>query len=735
MPSTPWVPQVSLVVDGQTQVSAEDVNPILEQLIQREQYLYEKFADANDLSVLTAFGQQIHPDEVENNTITAGLLQIGYFANDADGVGVKRAITSLSTSPTTSTFAPNNSSYPFGIISTVYADNTVDLWIQGLATLPTNIDDPTNGMLDFVATGTPETFRVGPYYLSQKTPGKITANPSGVNVLVGYALSKTLFLLNPSVNQLSQLFINFRFNMLDRPTAVPVLTTDTWTIPNSNMARLGWVDVNWLLANNPSALSGYTVPAGAQFFYNIPAAFTTDEGDNAATDGVANGTTTFTSASANFTSPLIGNYITIVGKGKYTIVGVNSTHSLTLDGIVATGTALHYSVSSVSVNEETEQTDLFKALPPQPADFSILTVNGVQQGFRDDYNPTGIYSIDQYGIWWFYNAADTQPWSSDLASGWAPANWPTNKGADDTRPHLFINFIKFNPSFKNLIVSSLAPYVDDTNNTSASITFVDKTTLQPSTSGDLLLKFAPQFNANVTPTSAASAVSDFLFDSVSGKFTKTIVPVVSSIAGAPNSGILVTPSTTNPGQFIISYQAAGISGQVYDMQPQGAEMDFFGNSSHTYLKFPNIGVPRTYGVVGKIILPEYFPAQQQMYIVLHLIGSTNASGANINIGWYFSYNVSTVINGAAPPAVLTANSTGSNAILSTDSTPTLVTTPLPSNYVANQAYKIKTAGLSIPMANIGPDSVVNFRLTRSILGSNNYAGDVGLLAAYWSIAP
>jgi len=99
----------------------------------------------------------------------------------------------------------------------------------------------------------------------------------------------------------------------------------------------------------------------------------------------------------------------------------------------------------------------------------------------------------------------------------------------------------------------------------------------------------------------------------------------------------------------------------------------------------------------------------------------------------FSFNVSTVINGAAPPVILAANSTGSNAVVTNDTNAGPVTLTLPTNYTTQQAYKLKSASLAIPAANIGEDSIVNFNISRAFSGSNLYTGDIGVLAVYWSL--
>jgi len=66
------------------------------------------------------------------------------------------------------------------------------------------------------------------------------------------------------------------------------------------------------------------------------------------TDGVATGTTTFTSASATFTAAAhLKKFITITGKGTFQILQVNSANSVGLSGVVATGTALVYKVGGI----------------------------------------------------------------------------------------------------------------------------------------------------------------------------------------------------------------------------------------------------------------------------------------------------------------------------------------------------------------------------------------------------
>lgn len=61
-----------------------------------------------------------------------------------------------------------------------------------------------------------------------------------------------------------------------------------------------------------------------------------------AADGVTNGTTTFTSASASFPASIVGQYINIFGKGRFEIVARTNATTITLSGSPSSGTSLAY---------------------------------------------------------------------------------------------------------------------------------------------------------------------------------------------------------------------------------------------------------------------------------------------------------------------------------------------------------------------------------------------------------
>lgn len=69
------------------------------------------------------------------------------------------------------------------------------------------------------------------------------------------------------------------------------------------------------------------------------------------TDGAANGTTTFTSATAAFTTADEGERIYIASRGLYTIVTRSSATDVVLDGTVAAGTSLAWNFGEARIFE------------------------------------------------------------------------------------------------------------------------------------------------------------------------------------------------------------------------------------------------------------------------------------------------------------------------------------------------------------------------------------------------
>lgn len=682
MPITPWVPAVRTIKDGED-VSQITVNKPLNQLIQREQHLYEKFEELLGKSVLISYNQEVHPDEQAGaSPIISGELNVVYFKSDASGNGLCRAKAGFSSANSQSMYTPDKSNYAFGIIRDLNPDGTANCYIEGLCELSVDIDDVDNGLIE-VERGpggqviNVETFEVGPYYLSRKFPGKITKNPAGIPTYAGYALSKRQFLLHPAVDEFSQFFINYRYNLLDRPAATPVLDDGVWEIPGTTemLNRLGWVPA--------SLLEGiYIVPPGAKFYYNIPSSFAREQG-------------------------------------------------------------------ILSENEIIEASELRTLLPPVPANFIELTVNGVSQRLRDEYTPDGIYKINDYGIWWFADEEGLQPWADDLALfsvPWEPDDWPTYKGSDARRPRFFISFSKFNPALRTQLVSSLRPFVDPgVENSSSFVQFyLRDNPNKTSSTGDLLVKVTPQFiergrnTTFVTPSTltttytAGRAVADLGYDQVQGKFLKTLTPVVSELVGI--GGISVSPVNpgVNDGKYSVAYMASGVYGHVDSIEPINARLEFRG--LHSYIKLPfarPVTVP--YGLIGKIVLPKKVINSAQLSLTMQVFGTSGyqLTSGDRKIVFNFEYAISTAQNSDAPPAVIAANKVITPLAQHT-SLLTVELTPPGQGYEPYTSTNLEKV-FTIPASVLGEDSVVNFKLLRSFSENENYVGDIGMLAMYWGI--
>lgn len=265
MSTTPWVPVVNKI-QNRTEVSAEVVNPIIDQHTQREQYLYEKFQELTNKSVLVAYDQPLLDEPP--------LAKVGrpvFYSKETNKIGLKLATVAFETTNLhQASFLIANSSYTVGLIKSISSNGkTADVYLYGLVELDFNIDNPTYGVVQTNETGLTSddadpAFQPGPYFLSRSESGKLTRNPAGVAIYVGYAITQRQFLLAPNVSEFNKLFTQYYYTVLDRPAGVPSVSGNTWTINNANTALVGWIPVA------TAASLGYIVPPNAKFFYNLP---------------------------------------------------------------------------------------------------------------------------------------------------------------------------------------------------------------------------------------------------------------------------------------------------------------------------------------------------------------------------------------------------------------------------------------------------------------------------------
>ena len=684
MSLTPWLPLVRRIKDGEP-VDQATVNVPIDQLTQREQHLYEKFNEISGKSALIAFSQPIHPSEIEY--IKPNALNIVYYRSDSSGEGLARSITGFSSSQASSMFSPKPSNYSFGIIKAIYpTDKTADLFIEGLCEFDVAIDHADLGILQ-----PGEDFSVGPYFLSTKNPGKITQDPSGIPVYVGYAISRTRFLLHTNVDEFSQFFINYRYHLLDRVAGVPVNTADTWSITNSDTDKLGWV---------AAEDSGLPVPPGALFFYNIPNLSATLEAD-----------------------------------------------------------------TELEEYERLEATELRRDLPPVPANFIQLYVNGVLARYRNDYDPEGDFSINEYGVWWYKNADGTQPWSSLYSEELAAQPWENIKDTlGENRLRMFASFSKFNPALRTQLVRSLVPYdsVDEVtgeyvNKPSNFIRFYSKDTpTNTAPTGELLVEIDPIFAlSGYRPSSVNTDAEDFTYpaaprtseytanravaaikyDKATGTFKTVITPVVASLVG--RNGISITETSPNSGSYFVDYTSKGLIGQVDSIEPINSRLEFLGLTS--YIKLPPPSAT-PYGLIGKIVIPRGYVNARPLKLHFHLFGDKDISQGSLyrKVAFQFEYSAVATYNQDLPSNYTQINT---NTYSPTTNPVEFDLFQSTQNYTAFLAAKVANDNFVIPAGLVREDSVINFKLLRvnpSVL-STSYGGNitgganVGLLGVYWEI--
>jgi len=257
--STTWTPTVAAVIDGQ-QVKAGTLNPILGQLVKRDQYLYEQFSSVADKSVIIAYSLPADPTVVIGDIV---------FFDPSVGL-LKKAQKGFTSSGNN----PINDSFVLGIVKSV--DTTqgshADVYVKGLievsgilASLDVSSTSPSSPASSPLTTG--------PLYLSKMYPGKASNNPGGLCVYIGYALSANQVLLDPRNESINQLFFNYKFDLLDRPIGTPAIDANgNYQVNNADTAKTGWIDIN--NAALPTSISStfpkYLIPTTAVYYYWIP---------------------------------------------------------------------------------------------------------------------------------------------------------------------------------------------------------------------------------------------------------------------------------------------------------------------------------------------------------------------------------------------------------------------------------------------------------------------------------
>jgi hypothetical protein len=802
MSITPWIPVVRKIKDGEA-VDQTTVNVPIEQMVQREQHLYEKFEEIGNKSVLTAFNQPIHPSE----NFDEAELNLVYYRSDEGGYGISKSLAGFYTATASSMFSPKKSNYSFGIVKTLYPDKTADLFIEGLCEFEIDIDHATKGLIKN------ETFEVGPYFLSLKSPGKITKDPSGIPVYVGYALSKRKFLLHPNVDEFSQFFINYRYHALDRVAGEPTLSGGSWSISLKEYAdapiyteNSGSV-VGVQVANTSTAYEGIPSQGIREDVYTIKVTtagnltsvrfsissknnvFTTKTNQSLVSDilliddiGNNDISLDFT-GSSNFTlntewKLYVSTYCRKLGwisaadaetsgaippEGAvfyYNIPGVTDIltdqglDSYVLDSGLATERTIYF--------EKDEALEFKKYLPPIPANFIELYSNGTLLRYKDIYDTGGVYSVNEYGLWWHTAVDGKQPWSSSYPTGSSghPALWKDSIKAviASSRKNLFISFSKFNPVLKTQLVSSLKPFNTSTDRSKNFLKLYssDDTNTEAST-GDLLVsveaptEYVGYKSGALTTSQLTTLTDDFVYPPIQltggvyprganisynravaaikyskdrGAFIAALTPVVAKLTGT--GGINVTEQSE--GIWNIDYLSQGTTGQVDSIEPINARLEFRGLTSFIKLPYPS---STPYGLIGKILLPKRTPEAKALKLVFHVFGDTDST-TDSNVALEFEYSTTPIYRatlGAAQLSQTIVNATADYV------SPSAINFSLSSDsYTAYRLIRIQEAGFTIPSTRILEDSVVNFKIIRSLADNNNYSGNICITGIYWEIS-
>lgn len=747
MATTSWISNVTKISNGQD-VSAEVVNPILKELVQRDQYLYEQLNELGDKAVLISSGLPILPSA---SSFVSKYTAV-FFDQEGSGNtltrGLAPALVKFSVpSAFSSAYTPDNSSFVMGLVKSV-GDDVADVYTAGYVKLDVDIDADIVGLMsDTEATQSRAStdFLPGPFYLSGTDAGKLTRNPGGVAIYVGYAFSRREILIAPNVSEFNQFFTTYQFNLLDKAAGIPVLTAGEWTCTGTTEINGdgGINHVGFIPADSGDLPAPITalMPAGAKFFYNLPSASLIEQD------------------------------------------------------------------TGITEDQRTEQIALSRALPPNPTNVTLLTINGVVQAIRSDNNPDGVYLINSAGIWWFEDTDGLQPWSSDTTEGkvvtfngstnkvTVPSGafevndvvrfnldgvatlpsplavntsyyvvavetsgsdqliqisateggvaidfdnaatgtiyipnfyvWKFDNGTPEYRPRMSLQFLKFNPSLRESIVTSIRPY----NSGSSAIEFYTADKSRVSSTGDLLARLRLD-SSSTSATTAGTCVSDFTYNEETGLIEKTLAPLVSNII--PGTGVTITQQVQSgaavPGSFVLSATASSQTGRVNSIEPDGAELLYTG--LHSFLSMPAASTLPS-SVIGKILLPNNVP-DSDMNFVVFLIGRANLGlGATArNIEFDFSYSITkpgtTLSTVTSTPVSVLVGVPNSTAAYVAD-------TPFKIGQVTAAQFSIPNTALRIPASAFrGGDCNVNFKLVRKT-PTNPYANDIGIVDIYWKI--
>jgi hypothetical protein len=727
MSITPWIPTVNKIANGDD-VSAEVVNPILAQHTQREQHLYEKFATVANKSVLIAYEQPLLPDtqaQIKENHVVYYHRKI---VNEVPQEGLTLAQTAFEVTVNSSAFTTKTSAYCFGLVKSIY-NTKADVYLVGLVELTVNIDNVAYGLIQSDECAPDSEFEPGPFFLSRTEAGKITRNPGGVAIYVGYALNRTSFLFAPNVSEFNQFFTTYKFNILDRPIGKPKYVAGHWTIENPDTTRVGWIGVDDLTQAQIDI-----APVGAKFFYNLPADIESDTGIDVGTSKPRR-LEQIELAKALPPNPPNLTFLTVNGivqadiqsdsiSGTYKVDDLGIWWFSDLDGqqpwaedLIA---SLPFTIDATSDKLTFNNDHKFEL-----ADRVKLLTTGLFPDVDggDDLNPdTDYYVVEipenntiKLGRVAGGGPIDFTSTGSGTLSIPQPYIWKFSSGSEEQRPKTYLQFLKFNPALKEGVVTSLKKFYPNSNILKFYKNNFSTTPAIESSVGDLYAKVFLEFLAGTPVSNSATAIKTLEYVESTGKVTVTNTPVVSVL----EAGAGITLTSSGEGRYIVSSSSNSTSGVVSNIEPDGAELIYSGLHSYINMTVPSV-LPSK--ILGKILLPYSIPNNDLTFVMLLMANETTLVAKNVDFD--FRYSIS------KPGTVL-----GSTIF------PTTLSFALPAKYTAKTVLKVgNTAGaiplpaFKIPAAQIsGGDCAVNFELFRKRSETSPLDSVISIIDIYWKI--
>lgn len=730
---TPWISTVPQIQDGITKVSGEDVNPIISALANRTQYLYNRIASTTSKSLLVAYDQPV----VAGSGI--GKHSIVCFDTAAEGLKLASPLVRLQNS--NRSFKPADNSYALGI-SIDTPTTTADVYIHGVISIKnivTDLLDAPSSSDAFTING----FNGGPLFLSNISAGKLTANPAGLAIYVGFATDRHNFFLNPSPENLNSFYYNYRFNILDRCAGYPVLANGIWSITAlaDPVASVGWVNVSDIAETISDLQPVFSNAAGTDteepvFYYNIPSdavidadASLNDFEKNEAKEVIR----AFGPVMPGLHAELHQNglalpYKETYGDGRSWVLNEaglwwfsNEDGRQPWDSNINRTIKVGFSNGSPYTFALTD----YASSSIVPGDY-VRFIEGSMPLDANGTLPTGLTKNDTYKVYsdgsdpastTLFKLTDnpfTDNGSGTIYLAWQPKYWSFTKGLANSRPQMVLQFSKLAPDLKQAVVTSLTPDTSVGYKSSEAITLLDKTTgelKQTDAVGDLKVRFTLPIN-NITNALSPTGVRAMSWNGTTGKLDVTTGPSVSNIIGS--GGIQVYKNATT-GECTVGFSNIQ-SSLVLSIEPEMADLEMLG--LHSFLNLAANKVPC--GYVGKFILPDVLPSNTGTnYLQFKLFCFTKSAVNNNSNKIKFKFEYAITKSG-----ILTSATTSNSSIVLT--LPTMLT---PYTY-----HLLESTDMKIPVSELAPNAIVNFRINRLAYSSPTpYTGNFCVLGTYWTL--